>query len=129
MVLNAVENHSIYTWMTFIGTKMIEKIILTTTILITLIAAAAIPSVYAQSASVQGTVQIQAVCGIGVVSGSPINYGTLIDVNQISSDQTLRIENTGRGQETVLVRGTPWTDGGIPFHLTRNLLDGVRGNR
>lgn len=72
---------------------------------------AMIPSVYGQ-VNVQGTVQIVTTCGIGIVSGSPINYGSLSQVNEISAEQTLRIENTGRGQETVLVRGTAWTDGG-----------------
>lgn len=72
--------------------------------------AAVVPSVYAQM-NVQGTLQTVTACGIGIVSGSPINYGILSQVNEISSEQTLEIENTGRWQDTVLVRGTAWTDG------------------
>jgi len=49
-------------------------------------------------------------CGINIVSGSPINYGSLI-AGSISTEQTVVLQNTGTVAGTLAVHGTDWLDG------------------
>src|SRR2546428_10124663 len=49
-------------------------------------------------------------CGINIVSGSPINYGSLI-AGSISTEQTVVLQNTGTVSGTLAVHGTDWLDG------------------
>ena len=59
----------------------------------------------------EGQVEILAAptCGISFVSGTPINFGSLIP-GQESNQQTLTIDNTGDVFATLLVRGGDWVD-------------------
>lgn len=67
---------------------------------------------YSYAATFSGTVTAAATCGITFPSGTPVNYGTIFLVGDITSEQTVGMENTGRSQEVVNVQGTAWTDGG-----------------
>jgi len=49
-------------------------------------------------------------CGINVVSGAPINYGSLTP-GSISTEQTVVLQNTGTVAGTLAVHGTDWLDG------------------
>ncbi|TLX93143.1 MAG: hypothetical protein E6K91_09015 [Thaumarchaeota archaeon] len=49
-------------------------------------------------------------CGINVVSGAPINYGSLTP-GSISTEQTVVLQNTGTASGTLAVHGTDWLDG------------------
>src|SRR5207245_8984254 len=49
-------------------------------------------------------------CGINVVSGAPINYGSLTS-GSISTEQTVVLQNTGTVAGTLAVHGTDWLDG------------------
>jgi hypothetical protein len=66
---------------------------------------------YSYAATFSGTVTAAATCGITFPSGTPVNYGTIFLVGDITSEQTVGMENTGRSQEVVSVQGTAWTDG------------------
>src|SRR5207245_10957781 len=60
---------------------------------------------------VTGQVSILAnTCGINVVSGAPINYGSLTP-GSISTEQTVVLQNTGTASGTLAVHGTDWLDG------------------
>jgi len=49
-------------------------------------------------------------CGINVVSGAPINYGSLTP-GAISTEQTVVLQNTGTTSGTLVVHGADWLDG------------------
>ena len=49
-------------------------------------------------------------CGINVVSGAPINYGSLTS-GSISTEQTVVLQNTGTTSGTLSAHGTDWLDG------------------
>jgi len=49
-------------------------------------------------------------CGINVVSGAPINYGSLTS-GSTSTEQTVVLQNTGTASGTLAVHGTDWLDG------------------
>ncbi|TLX81588.1 MAG: hypothetical protein E6K98_07045, partial [Thaumarchaeota archaeon] len=60
---------------------------------------------------VTGQVSILAnTCGINVVSGAPINYGSLTP-GSISTEQTVVLQNTGTASGTLVVHGADWLDG------------------
>ena len=61
------------------------------------------------SSSTTGNVSIQSTCGIGLSSGAPISYGALAP-NEISTEQTLVLQNTGNINATTFVSGTSWLD-------------------
>ena len=48
-------------------------------------------------------------CGINVVSGAPINYGSLTS-GSISTEQTVVLQNTGTTSGTLVVHGADWLD-------------------
>ena len=48
-------------------------------------------------------------CGINIVSGAPINYGSLTS-GTISTEQTVLLQNTGTASGTLLVHGGDWLD-------------------
>ena len=56
-------------------------------------------------------------CGINVVSGAPINYGSLIP-GSISTEQTVVLQNTGTTSGTLAVHGTDWLDGSSTSQIT-----------
>ncbi|OLE44333.1 MAG: hypothetical protein AUF73_01440 [Thaumarchaeota archaeon 13_1_20CM_2_39_11] len=56
-------------------------------------------------------------CGINVVSGAPINYGSLI-AGSISTEQTVVLQNTGTVSGTLAVHGTDWLDGSSTSQMT-----------
>ena len=71
------------------------------------------PMPFAHAVDVQSSVQLGSVagpnCGLQIVSGSPINYGQLATANTISTDKTLRVQNTGTSPATSLTAlGTNW---------------------
>jgi secreted PhoX family phosphatase len=49
-------------------------------------------------------------CGINVVSGTPLNYGSVIS-GSVSTEQTVVLQNTGTVPGTLAVHGTDWLDG------------------
>jgi sugar lactone lactonase YvrE len=53
---------------------------------------------------------IAGTCGINIVSGAPINYGSLI-AGSVSTEQTVVLQNTGTVPGTLAVHGTDWLDG------------------
>lgn len=66
-----------------------------------------------QNTGVLGTVTIVgggATCGLDVVSGSPIAYGSLAE-GQLSEEQMLSLNNTGNTPSTLMVAGFNWDDG------------------
>jgi hypothetical protein len=65
----------------------------------------------AHAVDVPSTATILGVCGLTTVPPA-ISYGVLAPGAE-SSDQTLRITNTGNVQATVLVRGTAWSTASI----------------
>jgi hypothetical protein len=66
---------------------------------------------YSYAATFSGTVTAAATCGISFTSGTPVNYGTIFNVGDITSEQTVAIKNTGRSPMDVFLHGTDWTDG------------------
>jgi sugar lactone lactonase YvrE len=60
---------------------------------------------------VTGQLTVAGTCGINVVSGAPINYGSLTP-GSISTEQTVVLQNTGTVSGTLAVHGTDWIDVG-----------------
>ena len=56
-------------------------------------------------------------CGINVVSGAPINYGSLTS-GSISTEQTVVLQNTGTTSGTLVVHGADWLDGSSTSQMT-----------
>ena len=56
-------------------------------------------------------------CGINVVSGAPINYGSLTS-GSISTEQTVVLQNTGTTSGTLVVHGADWLDGSSASQMT-----------
>lgn len=50
---------------------------------------------------------LQPTCGLDIVSGSPINYGSL-NIGQTSQHKEVKAENTGNAVADVAARGTDW---------------------
>ena len=77
-------------------------------------AATTATTAYAQT-TVQNTVTILGVCGL-TPDPTAIDYGQLLP-DQVSSEQTLGISNTGNTQSSVSVMGTPWGNTNPPAML------------
>ena len=56
-----------------------------------------------------GQVTVLPTCGILLISGAPINYGSLVP-SSTSAEQTLILHNTGSVAATLSVHGTDWLD-------------------
>jgi len=58
---------------------------------------------------VTNSVTISGTCGLSVISGSPVSYGTL-SPGATSTEQTLVLDNTGSNPAALQVKGTNWLD-------------------
>jgi hypothetical protein len=58
---------------------------------------------------VTSSVNIAGTCGLSVISGSPISYGTLLP-GATSTEQTVVLDNTGSIPATLQVKGSNWLD-------------------
>ena len=58
---------------------------------------------------VASSVNIAGTCGLSVISGSPISYGTLLP-SATSTEKTVVLDNTGSIPATLQVKGTNWLD-------------------
>ena len=63
-----------------------------------------------------GTVKILGTCGLSFVSGTPINYGSLLP-SATSADQILTLDNTGTASGTLSVSGSDWKDASGTIHI------------
>jgi hypothetical protein len=89
--------------------KQINLLLVTVTMVAAVALISALPLVHA--IDVQSTVQLGTsapTCGLAIVSGSPISYGSLTAANAISTDKILRIQNTGTTPGSITALGTHW---------------------
>ena len=94
--------------------KQLSILLVTVTMLMAVVVLLS-PMPFAHAVDVQSSVQLGSVagptCGLQIVSGSPINYGQLATANTISTDKTLRVQNTGTSPATSLTAlGTNWVN-------------------
>ena len=68
------------------------------------------------AAQTTGTVTILGTCGLSLVSGAPINYGSLLP-GATSADKKLTLDNTGTTSGTLSVSGSDWKDAGGTAHI------------
>ena len=63
-----------------------------------------------------GTVSILGTCGLSLMSGAPINYGSMLS-GATSADKKLTLDNTGTTSGTLSVSGSDWKDAGGTVHI------------
>lgn len=63
-----------------------------------------------------GTVNILGTCGLSIVSGAPVNFGTMLP-GATSADKKLTLDNTGTTSGTLSVSGSDWKDAGGTTHI------------
>ena len=90
--------------------KLRTKLALVSALTAALFAPALAPIANAETATGQVNIVSAQTCGLNFVSGNPINYGSL-SIGQVSSEQTLVIDNTGTAQGSLSVSGTNWLSG------------------
>ena len=90
--------------------KLKSKLAIVSALVAGLLGPAMAPIANAETATGQVTIVAAQTCGLAFVSGNPINYGSLA-IGQVSSEQTLVIDNTGTGTGALSVSGTNWLAG------------------
>jgi hypothetical protein len=66
----------------------------------------------ASGTQVTGNVNVAGTCGLSIISGAPISYGTLVP-GSTSTEKTLVLDNTGSTAATLQVKGSNWLDGSL----------------
>ena len=90
--------------------KLRSKLALVSALAAALFGPALAPIANAETATGQVTIVAAQTCGLNFVSGDPINYGSL-SIGQVSTEQTLVIDNTGTATGALSVSGTNWLGG------------------
>ena len=89
--------------------EQMDPLLVTATIVAAITLVSAMPLVHA--IDIQSSVQLGTsapTCGLSIVSGSPINYGSLTAANAISAEKILRVQNTGTAPGGITALGTNW---------------------
>jgi hypothetical protein len=95
--------------------KYMNPLLVTATALAAITLLSAIPLVHA--IDIQSSVQLGTsapTCGLSIVSGSPLNYGSLTAANSISTEKILRVQNTGTAPGSITALGTNWINPAVP---------------